>query len=173
MLSEGHCSQAFSAVIGREYVCEFILFIYFWPPFSMWTAQARGQIPGTVAALCHSCGNSRSFNPLCWARDQTCVLVLQRCHQLRCATAGTPVSLCLLTDVNTDLYLSMYIYICILKSHEFSPVPPTPITPQVYAVSFFSVFVTSLPCSENLVSATPLMDALFTPLLSLQKPIPV
>ena len=30
--------------------------------------------------LCHSCSNSGSFNLLCQAGDQTCVLALQRCH---------------------------------------------------------------------------------------------
>ena len=28
--------------------------------------------------LCHSCSGARSFNPLCWARDRTCILSLQR-----------------------------------------------------------------------------------------------
>ena len=37
-----------------------------------------------------SCGNATSFNPLCLARDGTCNLALQRCHQSHCATAGTP-----------------------------------------------------------------------------------
>ena len=37
------------------------------------------------------CGNARSFNPLCWAGDQTCVLVLERCHPFNCTTVGTPV----------------------------------------------------------------------------------
>lgn len=30
------------------------------------------------------------FNPLVWARDQTCVPALQRDHLSRCAMAGTP-----------------------------------------------------------------------------------
>ena len=36
--------------------------------------------------LCSSCGNNRSFNPLCWAEDQICVPVLQRCHRYHYAT---------------------------------------------------------------------------------------
>ena len=35
-----------------------------------------------------SFGNARSFNPLCQARNQTCIL--KHCH---CATAGSPVSI--------------------------------------------------------------------------------
>ena len=31
-----------------------------------------------------------SFNPLCWAGDQTCVLVRKRSHRSYCATVGTP-----------------------------------------------------------------------------------
>ena len=31
-----------------------------------------------------------SFNPLCWARDWTCALALQRFRQSHCATVGTP-----------------------------------------------------------------------------------
>ena len=40
--------------------------------------------------LHHSCGNTRSFNPLCWAGDRACVLVLQRNHCSLCTTARTP-----------------------------------------------------------------------------------
>ena len=32
------------------------------------------------------------LNPLCQARDQTCVPVLPRCHLSHCVTVGTPVS---------------------------------------------------------------------------------
>ena len=41
--------------------------------------------------LHRSCSNARSFNPLCWAGDWTCILVLQRCRWSHCVTAGTPV----------------------------------------------------------------------------------
>ena len=40
--------------------------------------------------LCCSCGNIRSFNPPCQTRNQTHILVLQRCLQSHFATAGTP-----------------------------------------------------------------------------------
>ena len=39
-----------------------------------------------------SCGNIRSYNPLCLARARTCILVLQRHCWTHWATAGTPVS---------------------------------------------------------------------------------
>lgn len=37
-----------------------------------------------------SCSNTGSFNSLCRARDQTCVLALQRCCTSHCTTVGTP-----------------------------------------------------------------------------------
>ena len=46
--------------------------------------------PGTEFELYHSCSNARSFKPLCWAGDGTCVLMLQRHSQSYCATVGTP-----------------------------------------------------------------------------------
>ena len=36
-----------------------------------------------------SCCNAGSFNPLCQARDRTCILALQRHHQYHCTTLGT------------------------------------------------------------------------------------
>ena len=39
----------------------------------------QGSDPSCSCDLHHSYGNARSFNPLCQSRDQTCVLVLQRC----------------------------------------------------------------------------------------------
>ena len=40
--------------------------------------------------LCHSCGNTRSLNPLCQSRDPTCILALQRRGPSCRAAAGTP-----------------------------------------------------------------------------------
>ena len=63
-----------------------------------------------------------------------------------------------------------------IENHEFIPMPPLPIQPHwVSSVSFFSIFVGSSSYSENLVpwvSATPLMDTPFTPLLSRLWPNP-
>ena len=39
--------------------------------------------------LCSSCSNTGSFNPLFQARNQTCILVLQRHHHSCCPTVGT------------------------------------------------------------------------------------
>ena len=47
--------------------------------------------PSHSSHLCHSCGNAGSFNPLCWARDWTCVPALQICHQSLCTMLGTLV----------------------------------------------------------------------------------
>ena len=83
-----------------------------WPSnfCTMWDSQKKKKIhcisfffdhpkaygvprPGITSEpqLCHNCGNTRSFNLLCGATDQTQVPALQRCCQSRCATAGTPI----------------------------------------------------------------------------------
>ena len=40
--------------------------------------------------LCHSFGSAGSFNPLCQARNLTCILALQRHCWSHCTTTGTP-----------------------------------------------------------------------------------
>ena len=60
-----------------------LFFFLFWPP--PWHVEFQGQ--GSDPS--HSYSNARSFNPLCWARDQTCVPVLQRHHQSHCTTSET------------------------------------------------------------------------------------
>ena len=54
--------------------------------------SGQGSDPSCSGDLLHSCSNARSLNTLCQAEDRTCVLVLQRCGQSRCTTAGTPVT---------------------------------------------------------------------------------
>lgn len=75
-----------------------------------------------------------------------------------------------LTDVNADLYLSMYIWTSLyihIENHEFTLMPPFLIQHQRFFLSFSHVFVTLFSYKGNLVSAAPLMDTLFIPLLSL------
>ena len=43
-----------------------------------------------------------------WARDQTCILVLQRCRQFRCTMAGTPVA-----------FFSFYFFVLVLLRHNW------------------------------------------------------
>ena len=64
-------------------MCTAEIIAFFLPLFLdiPWHMEFLGQ----GADLSHSCGDAGSFNPLCWARDQTCVLVLQRYSQSRCA----------------------------------------------------------------------------------------
>ena len=52
----------------------------------------QGSDPSPSCDLHRSYGSTRSFNPLCWAGNQTFILVLQRCGQSCCVTAGTPNS---------------------------------------------------------------------------------
>ena len=70
----------------------FFLFFFFFPfgcP-SAYRVPGQGSDPSHGCDLCHSCTHAGSFTPLCWARHQTCILVLQRCHQSHGATVGTP-----------------------------------------------------------------------------------
>ena len=41
------------------------------------------------------------LNPLCWARDQTCIPVLQSCHQSHCPTVRTPAVILSTSPVDT------------------------------------------------------------------------
>ena len=50
-------------------------------PQGVCSCWARDQIGAAVQLF-------RSFNPLCWATNQTCILALQRCYHSHCATAG-------------------------------------------------------------------------------------
>ena len=58
--------------------------------FSFLASLRHMEFPGLGSDLCCSCGNARSFNPLCWAGDQTHVLALQKHHQSCWTTVGTP-----------------------------------------------------------------------------------
>ena len=57
--------------------------------FSFLTTPWHIEFQGQRSHLGSSCGNTRSFNPPCWAGDGTCLLALQRCHRSCCTTAGT------------------------------------------------------------------------------------
>ena len=57
-------------------------------------AYATATVTPDLCCLCRlrdSCSNTVSFNPLCWAGDGTCLLVLQRCHGSPCVTVGTSI----------------------------------------------------------------------------------
>ena len=63
--------------------------------------------------LYHNHSNARSFNPLCWAGDWTCVPGLQRHHQSPVAIVETPL-------VSTLKSISSYVsVICLRKFHIF------------------------------------------------------
>ena len=67
-----------------------LLLLLFWLPHGIWSSGARD--PSRSCNLQHSFSNTRSLNPLCQARNQTYILVLQRSHQSHCPTMGTPES---------------------------------------------------------------------------------
>ena len=62
----------------------------FWLPLGTWNSWARDQTLPTVATSAVVVAMPDLFNPLCWARDQTYILVLQRSLRSHCTTRGTP-----------------------------------------------------------------------------------
>lgn len=80
----------------QRYLLFIYLFIYFRLPLGMWSSWVRDQIElqlWPVPWLWHT----RSFNPLCPARDWTFVLGLQRHGRSHCTAVGTP-NTCLKID---------------------------------------------------------------------------
>ena len=72
----------------------FLSFLLLWPPCSIWKFPGQGSDPGRRHDLRCSCGNAGSLYLQCWARDPTCILVLQRCRRVHCAPAGSPFVSC-------------------------------------------------------------------------------
>ena len=60
------------------------LFFHFWLPHNIGSSDPSHNCDPSCR-----CGNTGSFNPLCWAGDRTCVLTLQRHRQSLGATART------------------------------------------------------------------------------------
>ena len=77
----------FSSSAHTHFIC-FLMCLFFSPIFGFPKAFGVPR-PGIRSNLRCSCGTTRSFNPLCQARDQTCILALQRHHQYHCTTLGT------------------------------------------------------------------------------------
>ena len=90
-----HNCQLFKLQISQKITLhtEFVLHVVlFWPPYGMWNSQTKDQIWAAAAtyAAAITIWQWQIFNLLYWTGDHTCVLVLQRCHQSHCTTAGTP-----------------------------------------------------------------------------------
>ena len=66
----------------------FLFFFLFWSLHGIWSFWALDQIRAVVET--YAIGIAMlGFNPLCWARTQTCVPMLQRHHWSHCTTVGT------------------------------------------------------------------------------------
>ena len=70
-------------------------FFLFWPPCSLWCSRT-GIISEPQMQPKLQRWQCWILNPLCWARDGTCILALPRCHQSHCAIVGTPLSVFML-----------------------------------------------------------------------------
>ena len=77
------------------FILSFVILSFFFS-FSFFGCPKPYGIPGLVITSelqfrpCHSCSSAGSFNPLCWARDQTCIPVQQRHPCSHHTTGGTP-----------------------------------------------------------------------------------
>ena len=67
-----------------------IFFFSFLATLPQMEFQSQGSDRSHCCNLCSSCSSAGSFNPLCQAKDRTCLSALQRCCWSHCATAGTP-----------------------------------------------------------------------------------
>ena len=66
------------------------VFVLFFSFFGLFVAYGFPSSESDLSCSCdqrRSCGNAGSFNPLCWAGIQTCILVLHR----PCCTGGAPI----------------------------------------------------------------------------------
>ena len=78
---------------GNSSISYFLIYLSIFFFFHFWLLWGQGSDPSPSYDLGRSCSHAGSFNPLCWARDRTYILALQRCHWSCCATAGTPIFL--------------------------------------------------------------------------------
>ena len=79
----------------------FFFFFFMAAPVAYGSSPGQGLNLSHSFDLCHDYGNTRSFTPLCWARDGTCASVATRSTAVglltHCAPAGTPFFVELLT----------------------------------------------------------------------------
>ena len=94
MISGLRCCEPmlkFPIRLSRNTVSSYLwLFPFFFTFFvTPWHMEFPGQELVLIPKL--QLWQHQIFNPLCWARDETCVPVLPRCHPSRCTTLETPV----------------------------------------------------------------------------------
>lgn len=73
----------------EEVGSEIFFFFFFGHPSAY--GVLGGSDPSHSFDLCHSCCNTRSFKPLCWAMDWTFILALQKHYWYHRATVRTPI----------------------------------------------------------------------------------
>ena len=93
---EEPCPKDTASVSGslRREIFIFLFFLFFGCP------MAYSDLRHSCDLHC-SCGHTGSFSTLCQAKDQTCILVLQRCHRSGCTTAGIPEKSFLKSEVSS------------------------------------------------------------------------
>ena len=108
------CLQRFSPILWL--VCSF-LFVFYGCIHSIWKCLGQGLTPS------HSCGNARSFNPMCQAGDWTSTSTVTPTAAVifltHWATAGTP---CFFALVVIAVVVVFYGFLCCEKALKFNSV---------------------------------------------------
>ena len=89
-----------------------VFFFFFSCLATLWHVEFWGRGPHLSHScdLCHSCSNAGSFNPLCWAGEPTCALVLQKCCGSFCPTAGPPNCMVSLNFTTISNFLLFHLF---------------------------------------------------------------
>ena len=94
MLGQKHLVEKESYRIADSVHLYFILFLFF--TRGIWQFLGQRLNLSRIWDFRHSCGNARSFNPLCWTGDWTCASSVTWAAAVRflthCTTRGTPVT---------------------------------------------------------------------------------
>ena len=86
------------------FLFSFLFICFIFGHHGIWGSQARDRIRATVETKLQL-WQLQILNALCWARDQTWVPALPRCHQSCCATKSTP-RIYFLKEQNQEYYIS-------------------------------------------------------------------
>ena len=95
-------------VILNDRISFFFFPFLFWLLSSIQSSWARDHMDPQLWLMLQL-WQCQILNPLCWARDRTCIPVLQRCCQSHYATTGTPKFFSFLWLKNISMCLYIYI----------------------------------------------------------------
>ena len=78
----------------KVYMCVCVCVCVYGRTHGIWKFPGQGLNPNCSHDLHHSCGSTRSFNPLCLSEGQTAISAATQAAAVRflthCSTVGTP-----------------------------------------------------------------------------------